>query len=125
MMQMMKEAKLKKLKELKKMLQKKMFDAVEVDDQDSLVSDMTEISSDDMYKEKGDDYAMQGIEEGVEGDEEGLDEELLEKMIESMRGKRPKSEHMTDFRVMPPKPSIMISVSTSKPMGKKGKRRKA
>lgn len=114
-MDMMKEAKLKKLKELKRMLQGKMLEAVMPGDVESIVSDNINPEGEE-YEEE-----MQG--EGLEGEgREALEEGLLEMMQENMRGRRG-SDKKTDFRVMPPKPSISISVSTmSKPM--KGKKRR-
>lgn len=129
------EAKIRKLKELKRMIQKRMVDDIDVEDMDTVASDLLGKSPEkemdyDNYDKKGMDYEESEYEmqrgEGLEEGGEGLEEGLLEKMIESMRGKRPKKEYKSAMGMIPPKPSVMISVSsTSKPMGKKGKRRKA
>lgn len=122
---MMKEAKLKKLKDLKRMLQMKMLEAVEPGDQDSIASDMLETNGDEggEYEEgvrEGE--RLQGRrEEEVEGSD--LEEGLLEQMIEDMRGE-PKESGLKTRVLSPPKPSFSVSIMTGELKGKKGKRRK-
>lgn len=122
-MDMMKEAKIKKLKDLKKMLQLKMLEAVAPEDVDSIVSDNVETN------EEGEGYEEslsegQGMQRREREGGQALEEGLLEEMIESMRGPK-RSGSPLKTRVLPPEPAISISVSTmTKPMKKK-KRRKA
>lgn len=122
-MDMMRDAKLKKLKDLKKMLQMKMLDAVKPEDLDSIVSDNVETDDEgEGYEEVMSEGQGMQRREGEGG--QALEEGLLEEMIESMRGSRRNGSPLKT-KVLPPEPAISISVSTmTKPMKKK-RRKKA
>lgn len=119
--EMMRAAKIKKLRELKRLMQGKRLEGLE--DIDSVASDLSEDENEvedgladalaDMQNDK------EGMVEGVEyGDEEGdMMEEMREFMTASGIGKP--SGRKSQVRVMPPKPSITIAVSTKGPGRKK------
>lgn len=121
MMDMMDEAKLEKLKELRRMLQKKHVESMDFDE-DSIASDLTSDGKEPIIEEEGieDEYANnEGEEEGEATEEEGL----LDEMIEFMRNKPKGSPKKTSHRFMaPPKPSLSVSIVSEKMIPKKKKR---